>query len=211
MSELGRYAEAAEKYRPEKVKLLWIAEAPPLVLPPKPRRYFYFEEMSQHDWLFRGVIEAMFADTSAPSAGRSKALQLREFQAAGAFPVDVCKDPAQSWMYHEWWPTTEKEVQELDPEHIIVVKYDVCRFVYPKLKAVGLDERLLTRGLVPFPAPGRQREFHDIVDPLVYSLSRVDDSRPRATCQGGWKGREGPTVPSYRWWASFRCRLTGQL
>jgi hypothetical protein len=44
-----RRARAARRYRPEKVDLLLVAEAPPSALD----RYFYFEDVSEQDSLFR--------------------------------------------------------------------------------------------------------------------------------------------------------------
>jgi hypothetical protein len=50
-----RRERAARKYRPSKVKLLLVAEAPPAALD----RYFYFEEVPQQDSLFRYVARSV--------------------------------------------------------------------------------------------------------------------------------------------------------
>jgi hypothetical protein len=46
---------AARKYRPDVVKLLLVAEAPPAALD----RYFYFEDVPRHDPLFRYVARSI--------------------------------------------------------------------------------------------------------------------------------------------------------
>ena len=48
-----------EKYRPKAIDLLLIAEAPPC----SEDRYFYFDDVREHDWLFRYVIKGLFGVT----------------------------------------------------------------------------------------------------------------------------------------------------
>lgn len=50
---------AAEKYRPAEIKLLLVAEAPPGA----EERYFYFQDVTSNDWLFRGVVEVLLEKT----------------------------------------------------------------------------------------------------------------------------------------------------
>jgi hypothetical protein len=168
MTDLAAYEEAAARYRPSKVKLLWIAEAPPLVNSGDEPRYFYFEKVTRHDSLFREVMRAMFPCSAL--TGYSKAPLLRRFREEGAFLIDVCKDPAEPWRYAKWWPTTQREIEESDPEHIIAVKVGVCDFVYGRLDSMGMGDRLLTRDRIPFPGSGQQGKFHEIVDPLLREL-----------------------------------------
>lgn len=43
------------KYRPKAIDLLLVAEAPPC----SEDRYFYFDDVREHDWLFRYVVKGL--------------------------------------------------------------------------------------------------------------------------------------------------------
>jgi len=169
MNDVAIYSRAAQKYRPKRVKLLWIAHAPPK----GGERYFYFETMSGRDSLFREVMRAMAQATGSrecdmPCAGDSKIALLRRFRACGCFLIDLCKDLSHTMEY--WWPTTRQEICDLNPRRILLVKVDVCRFVRPKLCDMNKYDRLLTTEDVPFPGSGQQTRFHQKVDPLLRKL-----------------------------------------
>jgi hypothetical protein len=52
------YAGAAAKYRPRgETRVLFIAEAPPNSI----ERYFYFEDVEKGDWLWIGLMKALYA------------------------------------------------------------------------------------------------------------------------------------------------------
>lgn len=63
------YADLRRAWRPEAVRLLLVAESAP---DPKSatRRFFYAPQLSQHDNLFRGVVEALYAVSRARRATR---------------------------------------------------------------------------------------------------------------------------------------------
>ena len=175
MTDLDRYRLAAGKYKPDRVKLLWIAHAPP----EGGKRYFYFETMSEPpgDSLFREVMRAMARAMGFPDpdirGGDSKAPLLQRFQACGCSLIDVCKDLSHTMEY--WWPTTRQEICDLNPRRILLVKVDVCGFVRPKLCDMNKYDRLLTTEDVPFPGSGQQTRFHQKVDPLLHELYRGCD------------------------------------
>ena len=56
---IEKYKEAAEYYRPAKIKLLFIAESPPHVEDTEELRYFYFEKLFQYDFLFKSIAEVI--------------------------------------------------------------------------------------------------------------------------------------------------------
>jgi hypothetical protein len=177
MSGDSVYARAAERYRPNAVRLLWIAESPPPVKDGEEPRYFYFDPMTRHDSLFREIMKTMFPGCAVPSTGQSKRGLLTRFRDAGAFLIDICEGPRVR-SYEQGWVTAERKVLDLNPDGIIAVKADVCRFVQRQLSRIGLSDRLLTREPVPFPGSGQQRRFHAIVDSVV----RRWLERPRGGC-----------------------------
>src|SRR3954467_10612986 len=84
-----RRRAAAERYRPDVVDLLLVAEAPPSALD----RYFYFEDVLTHDSLFRHVVRGVLGET--PS--RDKAPYLDELRERGVFLVHLSDDPFSAW------------------------------------------------------------------------------------------------------------------
>src|SRR5438093_866067 len=81
-----RRRAAAAKYRPERVRLLLVAEAPPSSLD----RYFYFEDVRDQDTLFRYVVRTVLGEEPSRSA---KAHQLGRLRHSGAFLIDLKTDP----------------------------------------------------------------------------------------------------------------------
>jgi len=55
---INRIKEAREKYKPEKIKCLFIAEAPPSA----PDRFFYFEDVWEQDSLYLEMMKVLFPD-----------------------------------------------------------------------------------------------------------------------------------------------------
>jgi hypothetical protein len=149
---LAERRAAASKYKPRRVKLLLVAEAPPCT----PGRYFYFERVEQHDWLFRYVWEGLMGD----KPGReTKAEHLGELRDAGVFMIELHEEniskpsPAE---LRACVPALVERCRALAPEHVILIKSSVHDAAFDALHGAGLpviDER------IPFPASGQQRKF----------------------------------------------------
>jgi hypothetical protein len=145
-------AIAASRYRPSKVKLLLVAEAPPCT----PGRYFYFEHMDQHDWLFRYVWEALTGDK--PDRTR-KAEHLAALRDAGVFLIDLHEESISQPTLTDLRPMVPgllKRCAELKPAHIILIKSIVHDVAYEPLIAAGLP---VIDARIPFPASGQQKKF----------------------------------------------------
>ncbi len=151
MSLKKRHA-AAKKYQPATVKLLLVAEAPPCDLD----RYFYFEEVNRHDWLFRYVWEGLTG--KKPDMSR-KADHLAALQRAGVFMIDLHEDNISQPTLKQLTPKVPgliERCRDLKPKHIILIKHVVYDAAFVALRDAGLpviDEQL------PFPASGQQKKF----------------------------------------------------
>ncbi|MFP5080501.1 hypothetical protein [Pedobacter sp. JCM 36344] len=82
------------KYKPEEVKYLLIAEAPPDSLD----RFFYYEDVSRHDYLFLGVIEALYPSLKERylNSRRSKDIKgliLKKLKEDGFYLLDLSELP----------------------------------------------------------------------------------------------------------------------
>jgi hypothetical protein len=152
-----RRAEAAARHRPARVDTLLVAEAPPSALD----RYFYFEDVNEHDSLFRHVVQAVLGE----KPGRDKAPWLDELRERGWFLVHLSEDP-----FHDravlppLVPDLVARCEELRPRRILLVGAPLYDLLYRPLRAAGLpvvDVRM------PFPGSGQQRRFLDAIVPLV--------------------------------------------
>jgi len=56
------YKKARDKYKPDKIKVLFIAESPPFKKENQKLRYFYFEDVKQHDNLFKSIMVVVFPE-----------------------------------------------------------------------------------------------------------------------------------------------------
>jgi len=158
----GRRRDAAERYRPDVVDLLLVAEAPPSA----PDRFFYFEHVTTHDSLFRYVVRGILGET--PS--RDKAPYLDELCARGVFLLHLSDEPFTSWsdVVPHCVPGLVQRCRGLAPNRIVLVGARTYDYAYDALVAAGLpvvDIRL------PYPGSGQQRRFAEGFD-LALRLAR---------------------------------------
>lgn len=90
--DLSEYTEAAGRYRPEKIRVLFIAESPPAFLDKAKQSYFFFESNPGQDILFATVIKALFKTKYRKKDGNKPDL-LRQFQAGGFRLMDAVEYP----------------------------------------------------------------------------------------------------------------------
>lgn len=146
---LAARREAAERFRPESIELLLVAEAPPRVKD----RYFYFGGVSEHDSLFRYVVHGLFGEFSDRGA---KEGWLERLQQAGVFLVDVAEEPAGADVLASHVSGLVERCRLLRPVHVILIKATVYDAAFLPLRRAGLpvvDKR------IPFPGCGQQTGF----------------------------------------------------
>lgn len=150
-----RRAAAAERYRPDKVRLLLVAQAPP----DADDRYFYFPDVAQYDGLFRAVVQALLSH--AEQTRTNKASLLAELRDRGVFLIDLKPDPivnsrASRPELRLYVPALLVRIAEVEPERIILIKTDVYDVAYPALAAAGLP---VSKVRIPFPSYGQLENF----------------------------------------------------
>jgi hypothetical protein len=145
--------KAAALYKPERVKLLLIAEAPPAAVD----RYFYFPEVTSQDSLFRYVASSVLG---AVPTRANKAELLGKLRDAGVFLIDVCLNPIfDKSDLGACIPDLVERAMALSPQHIILIKATVYDVAFGPLSDAGLpvvDER------IPFPGSGQQLRFRQL-------------------------------------------------
>jgi hypothetical protein len=160
--------QAAERYKPEHIRLLLVAETPPVTQPSDPPRYFYFEAVSKHDGLFRGVVRAVL---KVEPDRASKARLLDRLRERGVFLIDLKPDPSDPRPFSDFVPSLIERCRALRPERIILIKANVFDEAFAALKAANLP---VVNVRVPFPGSGRQAEF-------AQQFAKAMRKRPRRT------------------------------
>jgi hypothetical protein len=149
-------AAAAAKYKPAHIRLLLVAEAPPCTLD----RYFYFEDVQQHDSLFRYVYRGLFDE--APSR-EGKAECLAKMREAGVFLIDVSEEPiadgAKVRLTSEQLAGIVPRCAELKPDAVILIKSNVHDLTHASLAGAGFN---VADVRMPFPASGQQKKFETL-------------------------------------------------
>ena len=145
----SRRKEAADRYRPDDVDLLLVAEAPPRALD----RYFYFEDVREQDSLFRYVCRGVLGREPTRD---DKAELLGELRDKCVFLIDLQEDPVDTTHLRDFVPVLVERCRALSPRRIVLIKATVFDAAYRALKDAGLP---VVDVRVPFPGSGRQREF----------------------------------------------------
>lgn len=140
----------AAKYRPEHVRLLLVAEAPPAALD----RYFYFKQVTDQDSLFRYVVRTVLQIEPNRASKPQELVRLRE---AGVFLIDLKPDPkVGDETLGAFVPNLVERAVDLDPEYVIPIKVNVCDLCRGPLAAEGLE---VSQERIPFPGSGQQTRF----------------------------------------------------
>lgn len=161
--DLSSYHKAAARWRPERVRLLIVAESPPASL----ERYFYFERVRTADSLWVETMKALYGSEFGETRTERvrKAQWLSRFMADGCFLIDAVKEPfdrgcgdrGREARIRAAAGVLLEEIRSLRAERILVLKATVWRGVGERLKEAGLP--ILNRGPIPFPGSGQQERF----------------------------------------------------
>ncbi len=165
------YRDAREAYKPERVRLLLIAESPPAS-----GGYFYFEKTVGKDHLFRETMKALglWPEAKTLAKGLDKRPLLRQFQAQGFFLIDTCELPVDKFDDRERREATVRgasrvvsDVKQLNPQKIIIVKATVFEPVKSELERAGFGDRILNQEPLPFPNRGWQKAYREKLRALL--------------------------------------------
>ena len=144
-----RRHESASRSKPERVRLLLVAEAPPKSLD----RYFYFNHVRTQDSLFRHVVRSVL-DVEATRAAKAELLvRLRD---SGVFLIDLKTDPFDRRPLSDRVPDLVSRIRLLEPEFVMLIKvtaYDAAFALLAREQIPVVDER------IPFPGSGQQKRF----------------------------------------------------
>jgi len=104
---LSKYITAAEKYLPDKIRVLFIAESPPFFVDPAKMKYFFFEQCPGNEMLFTTIFQGVFNYRYRKKQDDKKALLCR-FRKNGLWLIDAVEYPINKRMNGEKVPDKER-------------------------------------------------------------------------------------------------------
>ena len=146
---------ASQRYKPDKVSTLFIAEAPPCA----DDRYFYFENVPEQDSLWIELTKAIYKDEFGETKKERprKGAWLRRFCADGHYLIDAVETPeVDAQCIKSNVRRLIKVIRDIDPEKIILIKVTVYENLYRILREQGLP---VVNERIPFPGSGQQKKF----------------------------------------------------
>ncbi|MBQ8812180.1 MAG: hypothetical protein IJZ70_07710 [Bacteroidales bacterium] len=167
MERIARDIEQARvKYRPDKINVLFVAEAAPDALD----RFFYYEDVPKADYLFLALMKELMPDKCRTYIlfGRKplqKQEMLVEFKQRGLYLMDLSPVPARMSIPESHAVEFVQKIRDMEEggllnkeTPIIFLKKSVYDVLYEDLHNRGynvIDARL------PFPSCGQQKNFSD--------------------------------------------------
>jgi len=160
------YEQAALNFKPKKIKTLFIAESPPDEK--KGRRYFYFENVIQYDYLFKSIMEVLYPKEYK---NHNKKELLTKFKEDGFFLIDAVEFPINNDEY------SDKERNEIiknnalklikkieslinkEDANIILIKKNVYNLLADKIKVKGFN--VLNTEFLNYPSHHWQYAFQE--------------------------------------------------
>src|SRR5207245_6508295 len=140
-----KYTASRNKYKPNKVNVLLIAESPP-----SSGGYFYSETTIGKDHLFRETMKALelWPVDRPMRKGCDKQRMLKRFRSIGFFLIDTCELPVDKLQPRQRRVSTiqgastlPNRVRELNPIRILIVKKTVFKPARQSLIEAGLGDR----------------------------------------------------------------------
>ena len=159
---LSKIDKSRKEFKPEKIKYLLVAEAPPDSI----ERFFYFPKVREKDFLFLGIMELLFPEIKSKflQSGRDpaiKTLLLNNFKAKGFYLLDLSDVPLRylNAPLENCLPGLLKRIESIvDKKNtkIILIKANVFEIAYYSLKSLGYN---IVGLKIPFPSSGQQGNF----------------------------------------------------
>lgn len=182
------YSALARAACPEKVRVLFIAESAPALNKRGRNSYFYLPEddAAAQDpsvlfWAMAEVLELASACGTTHAAARSDPVKwkprlLSAFSSRRLWLIDTAKcavnglpegrkrDSAIVRCANDW---LRRELELIEPEHIVLLKTNVFRELRPLLDGWGFGQRVMNERAIPHPGSGHQTEFRELLGSVV--------------------------------------------
>ncbi len=161
-----KYERARRRYKPRRIKVLFVAEAPPADV----RRFFYFEKVKDLDWLFLALMRRHYEDArdlDTIDLRERKREFLRRFAADGNYLVDAHELPfprgaspaAKRRLLTASLAALTTRLRRLRSKttRVVLISNSVYRACYAPLRAAGVN--VANTESIDFPSTGHQHDF----------------------------------------------------
>jgi len=164
---LEKYQKASEKYKPDEINILFIAESPPSRDKMGELRYFYFDDIYKGDVLLRSIMDSLFPDIYERYKVDKRYL-LKTLTKHGIFLIDACEYPIDKESNKDRDYLIEKEHQHLisrlkkladTKTKIILIKKNVYNILFERLRNEGYN--VINTEHLDFPSHGNQKKFKE--------------------------------------------------
>lgn len=167
MSEDPWYSERRARWKPERVRILLIAEsAPDDGGDIDSRRFFYEDNLTGKDGLFREVVRALYDNPALQSGPNEKTPWLERLKSDGVYLIDLAPVPVNYHSPSERAAALQRNIEatiahaaQLAPGGVVLVKQNVFDFLQRPALEAGLP--LLHDVMIPFPGSGQQKRFRE--------------------------------------------------
>ena len=157
MKNINKYKEAAEKFLPEKIKVLFIAESPPA------NGAFFFFKFSKQEILLTTITTAILGDGKGYSRDDPKIEFLNILQERGYFlidaveyPINTTRDRNRELIIKQETDNLIDRLKDLERQNkidgntkIILIKKSVFNVLNNSLKQIGYN--ILNKVKIDFP------------------------------------------------------------
>lgn len=158
---------ARSRYLPtDRIEILFIAEAPPA----DPARFFYFDRVHRHDWLYLALMRVLFADASnlrIEQLREQKPDYLERFRGRGYYLIDAIDQPMptratnaikRAQLRASLDELVGKVRSLVTPgTRVVLISKSVHEVCGARLKAEGFN--VINTEPIDFPSSGRQAHF----------------------------------------------------
>lgn len=168
------YLDLRAKYRPAKIKLIFVLESPPTS-----GNFFYDPAGKVTDPLFSAMMKMIGHEASSKEDG------LTAFAHKGFFLVDATYRPVNHIKNQKRrnrailsdLPDLILDLKDIiesqqDKINIVLVKANICRLLEERLMAVGVNV-INNKTVIPFPSHGNKERFHENIRKVLTSEREV--------------------------------------
>lgn len=167
---MNRFEKARQKYKPDKIEYLLVAETPPKS---DSGRFFYFEKVDKQDSLFLETMKLLYPNETesmtAKELREKKKEFLNRFKNDGFYLIDSLDEP-----FEKRYNSSEKvELIKRGQQHllekirnlifertkVILIASPVYKANFEFLKNTGIA--VINTGPIDFPASGGQKKFKE--------------------------------------------------
>ena len=164
------------KYKPETIKYLFIAEAPPKI---DAKRFFYFENVDRQDSLFIEMMKCIYPDLTdkidTPTIRKNKKLFLERFRNEGFYLIDSLDAPFEQeltsrqkeFLIKQGQKNLLNKINSLSTTETKIILISATVFNANFIYLIGNGINIINKSFIDFPGSGGQKKFREKVSFII--------------------------------------------